>query len=468
METTPSVAEIKEHLFTWGETFRVFAQEKFKDIDVPSSITVSEPEIIITGERSSRGHHVRRQRSPFALQNFSWNFSDHVPDDRFTEATSAAELIDKRYGDKCSYKGFGVSSGFRVNKSGNMIQDYAVDPVYWVERHLIEAYAAEYARNLQDLAVGDRNLANEIADELIEFIEKEETVWLTTVILAGITTQSDLVKYENVSITKLTGAQSGAEARWPEHSTRTRENRPVAVFPENFAPIPSHVLTIEQKAKDKHAEIQTPPESTLLQRVIVGLELLGASPTTIHKRVASYRMPDWIFGGVYGVPHAYIPTNEFIRQPYIQIDEDLLKKAMELAKKIQDSAIGNPKSSHDTSIHRFMLGAARERNVDGLIDYIIALEAAIVGKGTEIGFRFRHFGAAFIGSNKQDREAIAKKLKQLYNLRSRLVHGDGKYPSQKEINDGAEKARKLCEQVLSKCLIEGWPTQEQFEEMLLS
>ncbi|MCX6660430.1 MAG: HEPN domain-containing protein [Candidatus Bathyarchaeota archaeon] len=80
------------------------------------------------------------------------------------------------------------------------------------------------------------------------------------------------------------------------------------------------------------------------------------------------------------------------------------------------------------AVYRFHLADYRAYSRDRLTDYVESLEYLLVpdsGEG-EIGYKFRSRGCLLFGENvdASKREAIYNELKELYELRSAIVHGD--------------------------------------------
>jgi len=77
-------------------------------------------------------------------------------------------------------------------------------------------------------------------------------------------------------------------------------------------------------------------------------------------------------------------------------------------------------------IRRHGVAGTRSEKEDALVDYVIGLEA-LLGKDderTELSYRFRVRGAVVLaGNGRRDRKKYLRDLRELYNLRSRIVHG---------------------------------------------
>lgn len=74
---------------------------------------------------------------------------------------------------------------------------------------------------------------------------------------------------------------------------------------------------------------------------------------------------------------------------------------------------------------RLVSGITRTRGEDALVDYVVALEALLGRRDerTELGYRFRTRGSVLLGARGSSRREHFRKLRQLYGLRSDIVHG---------------------------------------------
>ena len=75
---------------------------------------------------------------------------------------------------------------------------------------------------------------------------------------------------------------------------------------------------------------------------------------------------------------------------------------------------------------RLGFGGKRENREDALIDYVIGLESLLgtAAERMEIGYRFRIRGAVVLSKRRTERRQVMGSLRSLYNLRSRIVHGE--------------------------------------------
>jgi Apea-like HEPN len=114
-------------------------------------------------------------------------------------------------------------------------------------------------------------------------------------------------------------------------------------------------------------------------------------------------------------------------------------------------------------LYRVLRGCGAER--PSFIDLATALEAALLPRTTtELTYRFRLYGALFLAPEHDPEETVAQ-LKDVYKVRSDLVHGT---PVRAERLRGAEAtARTLSTAVALKAIETGWPSPEALDELAL-
>jgi hypothetical protein len=78
----------------------------------------------------------------------------------------------------------------------------------------------------------------------------------------------------------------------------------------------------------------------------------------------------------------------------------------------------------EVALRRFNFAYERERPEDKLIDYMIALEALLLGDQQELKYKLAMRGAALLGNSPDERKRIYDELGEAYNQRSKTVHGD--------------------------------------------
>ena len=116
------------------------------------------------------------------------------------------------------------------------------------------------------------------------------------------------------------------------------------------------------------------------------------------------------------------------------------------------------------AIDRWIKSKTIQMPEDKIIDLGIALEALYLSEGTkeQLTLQFRLRAAWHLGENKEQRKALMKEFKAIYDWRSTVVH-TGKLPNktrktpftQKEVEVFITNAQNLCRDSIMKILAEG-------------
>jgi hypothetical protein len=129
----------------------------------------------------------------------------------------------------------------------------------------------------------------------------------------------------------------------------------------------------------------------------------------------------------------------------------------------------------------FLYGGAKEFNcyverqsgievneVDRIVDYMIALEAALVPERDFVGRRLRERGARLSCEDPEESEATKKLLRELYDVRSTIAHGS---PLSDEQRVFLQSNREDSEKVVRKILVESLrnlPAEDERRKAFLS
>jgi hypothetical protein len=108
----------------------------------------------------------------------------------------------------------------------------------------------------------------------------------------------------------------------------------------------------------------------------------------------------------------------------------------------------------------FLYGGAKEFNcyaerqsgieineIDRIVDYMIALEAALVPEKDFVGRRLRERATCLLCKDPGDAEATKKLLRELYDVRSTIAHGS---PLSDEKRDFLQRGRGDFENVVRR------------------
>ncbi len=135
--------------------------------------------------------------------------------------------------------------------------------------------------------------------------------------------------------------------------------------------------------------------------------------------------------------------------------EKQILSALQWAGRATSNRIVNEEISEKTGIRR----------EEAFLLYAVALESLIV-TGSEITYKFSTRGAHLMGSTHANRKNISKRLKNLYHLRSKIVHDGLSEVSEKELAEMAMYARTAVTRILKNPKLLGFQTRKEFDEWL--
>lgn len=330
--------------------------------------------------------------------------------------------------------------------------DFQNDAVGWTLRHLLLpalfGYMGANSKPQRISAAVARNFANEVLD----VATADDIKYRVTLPLAGITVASRIaLANRSVTFRPLSLAEQGnIITAWGLTTSNFGVTLPVAALG----------VTISTRRNEHN-----PDTRELMSKWLCAFMLHGYSVTGYRATIQSY--PVWLQPFSSQAPVA-LPSNTATWSSLTPSGAGKLLKSVGM---LQKYSISDPRSERDLALHRFSSGAARSNHVDGILDFVIALESLLLpydedARRGDLGYRFRLHGAHYLSKTKSERPGIAKQLTDLYSLRSRLVHG-GKYPSGAEIQTGWNSARQLAQLGLYRAVVEGFPSAVQFKAMLL-
>jgi hypothetical protein len=122
----------------------------------------------------------------------------------------------------------------------------------------------------------------------------------------------------------------------------------------------------------------------------------------------------------------------------------------------------------------FLYGGAKEFNprwddVDRIVDYATALEAAVVPESEFSSRRFRHRAALLVSPNDpEERKVVCKLVRQVYDLRSGIVHGSKLSKDQRDwLIDNCRDLELRVRQVLTAA-VQNVPAEEAERRTMLA
>ena len=188
--------------------------------------------------------------------------------------------------------------------------------------------------------------------------------------------------------------------------------------------------------------------------------------------LASNSAVQFSMGWKFIVPHelfyaGFSHSTSFAQGPFgdsIQVSEAQVEEAKCLYEKLIDPN-SNVGEKLQIPINRWIQSKTSQTPEDKIIDVAIAFESLYlsgIDSKTELRFRFSLHAAWHLGENKEQRRALMKEFKSIYDWRSTVVH-TGKLPNKarkrpftpEEVDAFITNAQDLCRDSIMKVLEEG-------------
>lgn len=325
---------------------------------------------------------------------------------------------------------------------------------FWVGAEL-RGIRDRYLEELESFDHGNPALARELARESLAFLGSDSVRYRVWLPIAGFEA-NESIDVDNVRLRALSEEELGDIGEFVSEFPSFRSPRKLFRIPRRL--VERHALEVRVAC----SKSGYPHDDYLLQRLIIGLQLLGFEPhgQGIAGAEMERRQRAQYIGQEVRLPEAGARKT---------ITSAELSRALELARKMSGSTPIDPRDIKQVAIHRFHVGCAEENPGDALVDFVIALEALLLQgvKEGELRFRFSLFGANLLDGQLDERQENYKRLQELYDLRSQVVHGN-KPPSKEDTVAGARRARELSARMLLVALERGWPTQVEMIRAALS
>jgi hypothetical protein len=143
--------------------------------------------------------------------------------------------------------------------------------------------------------------------------------------------------------------------------------------------------------------------SRLYRKVILSLQLHEFLPWS-SSWISGSIEPSWLNLSSRGLKTNGLPDSLPLRvaAPPV-LDHKTLQSVHRLANTLPEVS-SEPRNHKERSLHRFGLGASRPESSDAVIDFIVALEGALLaGEREELSYRFSLNGAVFLGESPKER-----------------------------------------------------------------
>jgi hypothetical protein len=319
-----------------------------------------------------------------------------------------------------------------------------------------------YIRALRSANAADISLAERIAREALNLSSSNHLKLTSYLPVVGIEIEDEDLSSGDIAVRKLTPIERGAILQQTGlYSARDSSD----IFPYSHPGIfllPDHVIEVTTKS----GRMEQPQPGSYHKRALCAFFLHGY-PVAGPGRMTSESAPRWISYGRITTPIQLRPWPSGSKK----LRKDELGEIEVTLRKLHNYNLEQPANSRDLALHRFLLGATRENSVDSLLDYIIALECFLLPydpatRHSDLSYRFRLHGAHYIGESIDERKNIWKQLRDLYDIRSHLVHGS-QYPTPTEIDTCTRTAQDLSTRALLKAVRSHFPRVEEFNTWAL-
>jgi Apea-like HEPN len=331
--------------------------------------------------------------------------------------------------------------------------DYEESPESWVVHAIVVPAMKWHLASLPNLATAEQRTARAFADSVIRVASDKKNWSCALLPLSGIDVSSvegGVATVGNVAIRQLTEQQM---SRWLMESRSLLS--PLVTPPEVLLEIRSSRPRHVSKSTDFHG---------LAESVLTSFQLHGYSLAGGMFYVQED--PQWL-GGRIGTT-INLPQ---VTGGSLLLDHDGLRRIVATSKQIARFTRRTSHSPGKLALERFASGVARRDPDDALVDFTVALEALLLPyddetKHGELSYRFRMHGAHYLAASGAERTKVASELRDIYNFRSRIVHG-GRYPEFEKLVASWGAARTLVAKGLLRALSEGFPTSGDFNKMIL-
>jgi hypothetical protein len=333
---------------------------------------------------------------------------------------------------------------------------YEHDPVGWVTRFIVLPALRRHLEALPRVERAEERAARAFAEEVLQVAHDDRLHYRVVVPLSGIDLAADpgMIAQGNICIRRLSDAEQGQllETRGGSSAFSLIGIEPPQVVLE---------LSVSGPRDTQYLGVGAGDHALLL---VAALQLHG------HQVAGHFAVetsdPVWVFPGSMQRPLTLPERSEKLSV----LTASDLREVIETAGLLERYDVERPESPQDLALHRFVAGIARQNATDAVLDFTIALEALLLPydrntRRGDLGYRFRVHGAHYL-SEQTDRDATAKQLNAIYDMRSRLVHG-GKYPEQAQIILTREAACGLARRGLLRAVRQGFPTAATFNSMVL-
>ncbi|OQW31289.1 MAG: hypothetical protein A4E19_20175 [Nitrospira sp. SG-bin1] len=436
---------LQKQIVQWLEERRKLLLKASQLAGIPPSVEISRPVVTNFTETGFSSSQETVQVTPLVIPAFAFSLREKTAPSTEDIQKSPADALHKAYGERCK-----VWTPFSKH-------NFERNPLEWISEALLSRIELEYIRSLATLKTPNRSVAESLAKDAICLIQSDTINFVTALPLAGIKLSEESIESNNIRLRKISSnelariADLSADQLWLYYEHKgVRPPFPRVVSERSVL----EVRTTCSKTVQPQAGLY--PKKVILALALLGFELHGESLASTWTEPG----PSLTSGGQKFV----LGRNGGTRD----CTADHLRRAERVARVIPDGAVSSPQNRKEVVLHRFMLGNAEENASDKLIDFVIAIEGFLLppGKEGEYRFKFGLYGAWYLATDQTEREILFKKLQEIYDMRSIIVHGSVP-ESEPSIREKAANARELAAKFLIKALEQGWPSHETLKQLAL-
>lgn len=332
--------------------------------------------------------------------------------------------------------------------------DDGSDRVAWTDVRVVRPTVMEYLLRLRALDSPDQNTATEVAADLLNHARNKQFEVVVSLLVDGFETDTDTVELGDLSVRRLDRFEAGAAGAAQSWSSPRFDEWHLPAHMPHAGTAPRHLIQI-RRATDAEG-IRLGIGGAGIAALVLAFELSGfhLAGNGFYSEVPG---PRWLVGTASGNPIQIPAQGGALRR--LTVDD--LSAVRDLALRFPTDLGEHPTTTETFALHRFMLGCARREAVDAVVDYVIAMEAVLLrGQRGESTFRFAAQGSAFLEPPGKARLEAFNELKDLYAIRSDIVHGGKRFPAPATASEARQRARDYATRVLMRAVTDGWPTRD--------
>jgi Apea-like HEPN len=178
------------------------------------------------------------------------------------------------------------------------------------------------------------------------------------------------------------------------------------------------------------------------------LRLISGKPIRLTPVFHEYELP-WLFSGSQSRSFGFAPGYDSSR--VYAIGSEDMSKIQQVVKELKSTSTDKPLS---LGTRKLSESCVRSSDEDAILDIFIALEAMAFKKGEqgEFTYKLSQRVACLLGKTPAARKSYFKKVKNAYNIRSKIIHGEliKNGLDKATIEEISEIARNACLLLLSK------------------